>query len=132
MIDCSLLEGLEEPTRGQSNVNVRNASSLMGANAEHLSTALLDNEIRDFAIDSRAIKGGELFFALSHDDYERAGFNGSFADAHQFIPESFDRGAIAAVARTDRVDKDENLQALKGRLLLVKDAIAALQQLARR
>src|SRR4029450_8473654 len=70
--------------------------------------------------------------ALSQKDYVRAGFNGEFADAHQYIAEAFERGAVAAVARTDRVTGDRELETLKDRLLLVDDAIAALQKLAHR
>ncbi|MDQ5844446.1 MAG: UDP-N-acetylmuramoyl-tripeptide--D-alanyl-D-alanine ligase [Acidobacteriota bacterium] len=104
----------------------------MGANAEAVSAELFDKEITDFSIDSRSVGAGELFFALSQEDYARAGFNGSFADGHQYIEEAFRKGAIAAVARTDRVSSDPHLGALKGRLLLVDDAIAALQMLAHR
>src|SRR5688572_8396385 len=104
----------------------------MGAIADELSAELFDKEITDFSIDSRAVKAGELFFALSQEDYARAGFNGSFADGHQYIADALGRGAIAAVARADRVSGDQNLTALKGGLLLVPDAIAALQTLAHR
>jgi UDP-N-acetylmuramoyl-tripeptide--D-alanyl-D-alanine ligase len=104
----------------------------MGANTESLSAELFDKEITDFSIDSRSVKAGELFFALSQEDYARAGFNGTFADAHRFIPQAFSGGAIAAVARADRVHDDEHLQSMKDRLLLVEDAIVALQMLAHR
>jgi UDP-N-acetylmuramoyl-tripeptide--D-alanyl-D-alanine ligase len=104
----------------------------MGARTEGLGVELLDKEIKDFSIDSRAITAGELFFALSQEDYSRAGFNGTFADAHSFIPEAFESGAIAAVARTPRIEGDAALEALRPRLLLVEDAIAALQLLAHR
>lgn len=104
----------------------------MGATTEGLSAEVFDKEIVDFSIDSRTVGQGELFFALSQPDYERAGFNGSFADAHDFIAQALASGAIAAVARRERVAGDERLQALSGRLLLVDDAIAALQTLARR
>jgi UDP-N-acetylmuramoyl-tripeptide--D-alanyl-D-alanine ligase len=104
----------------------------MGADAKHLSAELFDKQIADFSIDSRSLDAGELFFALSPEDYARAGFNGEFADAHAFIRDALARGAIAAVARADRVRADENLSALGSRLLLVDDAIAALQTLARR
>jgi UDP-N-acetylmuramoyl-tripeptide--D-alanyl-D-alanine ligase len=113
-------------------VNVREATLLMGANAEGLSPELFDKEITDFSIDSRSVKAGELFFALSQEDYARAGFNGDFADAHQFIEDALLQGAVAAVARTDRVGGDSKLQSLNDRLLLVDDAIAALQTLAHR
>jgi UDP-N-acetylmuramoyl-tripeptide--D-alanyl-D-alanine ligase len=104
----------------------------MDANASGLSVTLFDKEIMDFSIDSRSVKTGELFFALSQEDYVRAGFNGTFVDAHQFIGGAFERGAVAAVARTDRVRDDALLQSQQDRLLLVDDAIAALQTLAHR
>jgi UDP-N-acetylmuramoyl-tripeptide--D-alanyl-D-alanine ligase len=104
----------------------------MGANTASLSAELFDKEITDFSIDSRSVRAGELFFALSQEDYARAGFNGTFADAHRFIPQAFSGGAIAAVARADRVRDDQHLRSMKDRLLLVEDAIAALQMLARR
>src|SRR5258705_6387402 len=104
----------------------------MGANAESLSAALFDKQITDLSIDSRSAGAGEIFFALSQQDYVRAGFNGEFVDAHRFIADAFTRGAIAAVARVDRVQGDASLELLKDRLLLVEDAIAALQTLAHR
>jgi UDP-N-acetylmuramoyl-tripeptide--D-alanyl-D-alanine ligase len=104
----------------------------MGANATSLSAEVFDNQITDYSIDSRSVGAGELFFALSQKDYVRAGFNGEFADGHQYIGEAFKRGAVAAVARTDRVTGDAELEALADRLLLVDDAIAALQKLAHR
>jgi UDP-N-acetylmuramoyl-tripeptide--D-alanyl-D-alanine ligase len=112
-------------------VNVKEAAVLMGAEATSLSAELFDKEIKDFSIDSRSVSAGELFFALSQEDYARAGFNGTFVDAHKFIPDAFAHGAVAAVARKDHAD-DEALSAVKTRLLLVDDAIAALQMLAHR
>ena len=95
--------------RGWHNVNVREAAILMGADAEAVSAELFDKEINEFSIDSRSVKTGELFFALSQEDYARAGFNGTFDDAHQYIKDAFDKGAIAAVARADRVNGDPRL-----------------------
>jgi UDP-N-acetylmuramoyl-tripeptide--D-alanyl-D-alanine ligase len=106
------------------------AADLMGARVDKLSAELFDKEIVGFSIDSRTTGAGELFFALSQSDYARAGFNGTFADAHRYIPQAFAQGAIAAVARQDHVQADEKLQAMADRLLLVEDAIAALQLLA--
>jgi UDP-N-acetylmuramoyl-tripeptide--D-alanyl-D-alanine ligase len=92
---------------------------------------VFDKEIAAFSIDSRSLEGGELFFALSPEDYARHGFTGtSFADAHQFIPQAFESGALAAVARRERVAGDASLAPYKGRLLLVEDCIEALQVLA--
>lgn len=113
-------------------MKVREASLLMGAGTDELGAKLFDKEIIDFSIDSRSVKAGELFFALSQEDYARAGFNGTFADGHLFIKDAFDREAVAAVARADRVLADQGLIALQDRLLLVDDAIAALQTLAHR
>ncbi|PWT90132.1 MAG: hypothetical protein C5B55_10200, partial [Blastocatellia bacterium] len=104
----------------------------MGADVTALSAEMFDKEITDFSIDSRTVGAGELFFALSQNDYVRAGFNGEFADGHQFIAGAFDRGAVAAVGRKDRIIGDPELEKIRGRLLLVDDAIAALQQLAHR
>jgi UDP-N-acetylmuramoyl-tripeptide--D-alanyl-D-alanine ligase len=113
-------------------VKVGEAASLVGADASSVSAELFDKEITDYSIDSRSVGAGELFFALSQKDYVRAGFNGEFADGHKFIAGAFDRGAAAAVARKDRVAGDPELEAIKDRLLLVDDAIAALQLLAHR
>src|SRR5215510_3203276 len=99
----------------------------MGANATSVSAEMFDKKIRDYSIDSRSVGAGELFFALSQQDYARAGFNGEFVDGHRFIGDAFKRGAIAAVARKDHMG---DLKNVKDRLLLVDDAIAALQLLA--
>ena len=104
----------------------------MGADVTSVSAEMFDKQIRDYSIDSRSVGAGELFFALSQQDYARAGFNGEFVDAHRFIADAFERGALAAVARKDRVNGDADLQRMKDRLLLVDDAIAALQLLAHR
>lgn len=111
-------------------MDIRTAADLMGAQASHLSAELFDKEIVGFSIDSRTTGAGELFFALSQADYARAGFNGTFADAHRFIPQALESGALGAVARRDRVAGDAELMAMRDRLLLVEDAIAALQTLA--
>ena len=108
------------------------AAELMGADVSALSAEMFDKQINDFSIDSRSAGAGDLFFALSQKDYVRAGFNGEFADGHTFIRSAFERGAIAAVARKDRVPGDAELEAIKNPLLLVDDAIAALQLLAHR
>jgi UDP-N-acetylmuramoyl-tripeptide--D-alanyl-D-alanine ligase len=104
----------------------------MGATTDGLGAELFDKQILDFSIDSRTVHAGELFFALSQPDYERAGFNGTFADAHNFIAGALERGALAAVARRERVDGHADMQSLIDRLLVVDDVIAALQTLARK
>src|SRR5215212_6959070 len=118
--------------RGRNHVKVGEAAALMGANATSISAEMFDKQIKDYSIDSRSVGAGEIFFALSQQDYARAGFNGEFADAHRFIGDAFERGAIAAVAREDHINGDAYLESVKDRLLLVDDAIAALQLLAHR
>jgi UDP-N-acetylmuramoyl-tripeptide--D-alanyl-D-alanine ligase len=116
-------------------VNLREAANLMGAEVGDLSATLFDKEIWDFSIDSRSVQAGELFFALSPKDYARAGFNGIFADAHQYLPAAFAGGALAAVVRADHVAGDfaqGDLQQFSDRLLIVDDVIVALQLLAHR
>src|ERR1043166_311348 len=113
-------------------MNIRTAADLMGATTSSLRPELFDKEILDFSIDSRTTEAGELFFALSQPDYERAGFNGTFADAHSFITGAFERGAVAAVARRGRVEGADEMKPLIDRLLIVDDVIAALQTLARK
>lgn len=98
-----------------------------GASAE-----FFDKEIEGFSIDSRATARGELFFALSPEDYRRHCFTAtSFTDAHGFIPQALGQGAVACVARTERVEGDASLAPHRERLLLVDDVIEALQLVAR-
>jgi UDP-N-acetylmuramoyl-tripeptide--D-alanyl-D-alanine ligase len=96
------------------------------------SASLFDKEISGFSIDSRTAAEGELFFALSPEDYRRHCFTAkSFADAHRFIPQALGQGAIAVVARSGRVEADTELLAFRDQLLLVEDVIEALQLVAR-
>ena len=107
------------------------AARLMRASVTDSGAQIFEEEIAGFSIDSRTTGPGELFFALSPEDYTRHGFNGtSFADAHHFIPQAFACGAIAAVARRERALTDEELRPFRDRLWLVEDVIAALQSLA--
>lgn len=100
--------------------------------SEGATEALFDKEILGYAIDSRGVAAGELFFALSPEDYRRHCFTAtSFADAHLFIPQAFAAGAVACVARAERVRGDASLGVYAERLLLVEDVIEALQMLAR-
>ncbi len=100
-------------------------------NASKLNPALLDAQVQSFAIDSREVKAGEVFFAFSQPEFANNCFNGDFQDAHRFIPTAFERGAIACVARADRfAEHRETLRAFESRLIFVEDAIAAFQKLA--
>ncbi|HJQ34260.1 MAG TPA: UDP-N-acetylmuramoyl-tripeptide--D-alanyl-D-alanine ligase [Pyrinomonadaceae bacterium] len=112
-------------------MRVGDAAGFMGARAD-AGAGLFDKEISGFSIDSRSAAAGELFFALSPEDYRRHRFTAtSFADAHRFIPQALGQGAVAAVARAASVESDEGLRPFAGRLLLVEDVIEALQAVAR-
>lgn len=88
-------------------------------------------EVEAFAIDSRQVKGGSIFFALSQPEYSNHGFNGEFADATRFVPDAFARGALAAVVRYDRLEEHHALlEPYLKRLLLVDDVIGSIHRLA--
>ncbi|HKX84149.1 MAG TPA: UDP-N-acetylmuramoyl-tripeptide--D-alanyl-D-alanine ligase [Pyrinomonadaceae bacterium] len=103
----------------------------MNAAAPKLNPALSDRDVTSFAIDSRDVKAGDVFFALSQPEYANNGFNGEFDDATKFVPSAFEKGAVACVVRPDRFEEHrEELQAFEDRLVFVDDAIVALQGLA--
>ena len=70
--------------------------------------------IEGASIDSRAIRGGEVFFA----------FAGEHTDGHRFVPDALARGASAAVVQ-------EDLETPTGALIRVDDTFKALHGLAR-
>ena len=63
-------------------------ASLSGA-SHMLDKRLAETEPAGFALDSRAIKAGELFVAIP----------GERVDGHQFVREVFEKGACAAMVR---------------------------------
>jgi UDP-N-acetylmuramoyl-tripeptide--D-alanyl-D-alanine ligase len=63
-------------------------SNILEGELKYLSPDILIDEI---AIDSRVIKGGELFFALK----------GEKSDGHNFIPQALEKGAVGAVMDRD-------------------------------
>src|SRR5688572_741212 len=103
----------------------------MNAAAPKMNPALPERETRTFAIDSRDVRAGDVFFALSQPDYCNNGFNGEFDDATPFVPSAFEKGATACVVRTDRFEEHRDaLAKFEDRLIFVDDAIKALQDLA--
>lgn len=103
----------------------------MNADAAQTNPALLDAEVKSFGIDSREIKAGDVFFALSQPEYTNNGFNGEFEDSTKYVRAAFERGASAAVVRPDRFEEHrEDLEKFRDRLIFVRDAIFALQRLA--
>jgi UDP-N-acetylmuramoyl-tripeptide--D-alanyl-D-alanine ligase len=113
-------------------LKLETAKNYMNADASRLNPALLETEVNSFAIDSRQVKAGDVFFALSQPDYRNNAFNGDFEDSHKYIPSAFEMGAVACVARPDRFEEHrEILEPFRNRLLFVNDAILALQNLAK-
>ncbi len=103
----------------------------MNAEAKNFNPALLETPVNSFAIDSRQVKAGEVFFAFSQPDYQNNCFNGEFADSHEYVPAAFAKGAIAAVVRPDKYEEHKAiLGEFEDRLIFVNDAILAFQNLA--
>jgi UDP-N-acetylmuramoyl-tripeptide--D-alanyl-D-alanine ligase len=103
----------------------------MNAEASHIKPALLGLEVNSFAIDSRRVKAGDVFFAFAQADFENNCFNGEFQDSHQFIQSAFANGAAACVARRDKYEEQQAvLGEFQDRLIFVSDGILALQNLA--
>jgi UDP-N-acetylmuramoyl-tripeptide--D-alanyl-D-alanine ligase len=71
--------------------------------------------IEGAAIDSRAVRGGEAFFA----------FGGAHTDGHRFVPDALARGAAAAIIQEDVPTPPA------GALIRVDDTFQALHDLAR-
>ena len=112
-------------------MKLADAIKFMNADASKLNPALLDTEVNSFAIDSREVQAGQVFFALSQPDYQNNCFNGDFEDSHKYIPSAFEKGATVCVARFDRfLENQEILEKFQDRLIFVDDAILALQNLA--
>ncbi len=65
----------------------------MNATAPALDPALREREVGSFAIDSREVQSGDVFFALSQPDYRDNGFNGDFEDSTRYVPSAFEKGA---------------------------------------
>src|SRR5262244_316415 len=87
-----------------------------------LDKRLAETEPAGFALDSRAIKAGELFVAIP----------GERVDGHQFVREVFEKGACAAMVVHHGLPFADDLGALAGRLLFVENTLDAFQQMARR
>jgi UDP-N-acetylmuramoyl-tripeptide--D-alanyl-D-alanine ligase len=69
-----------------------------------------------YSIDSRTIRAGELFFAVK----------GEKMDGHDFVAQTLEKGAVAAVVSKSELNRFES----EGRLIAVEDTLLALQILA--
>ncbi len=112
-------------------MKLETAVKYMNAEATGANPALLDAQVNTFVIDSREVKAGDVFFALSQPEYKQNGFNGEFEDSTKYVASALANGAIAAVVRADRFQEHKTeLEEFRDRLIFVKDAIFALQRLA--
>ena len=103
------------------------------ADASNINPALNGAEVNSFAIDSREVQAGEVFFAFSQPEYKNNCFNGDFADSTEFAVSAFEKGAIACVIRRDRfAEHSAALEKFHDRLIFAEDAVAAFQKLAHR
>ncbi len=112
-------------------MKLETAVKYMNADASATKPALLDEQVKTIAIDSREVKAGDVFFALSQPEYKNNGFNGDFEDSTEYVVSAFEKGAVAAVVRPDRFEERRAvLEKFRDKLIFVKDAIFALQRLA--
>jgi len=103
----------------------------MNAAAAALDPALRNREVGSFAIDSREVQPGDVFFALSQPEYQDNCFNGDFEDSTKYVPSAFEKRAVACVVRPDRFEEHKSeLEAFQDRLIFVDVAMAAFQLLA--
>ena len=72
-----------------------------------------------YSIDSRTIQRGDLFFAVQGERF----------DGHDFVEAALQSGAVAAVVSVSQAERYA-IDALRRRLLLVDDPLAAMQRLA--
>jgi UDP-N-acetylmuramoyl-tripeptide--D-alanyl-D-alanine ligase len=112
-------------------LKLENIIKYMNADAAGINPALLEAKVETFSIDSREVKAGDVFFALSQPEYKNNCFNGDFDDSTKYVAAALEKGAVAAVVRPDRFEEHRReLEKYRDRLLFVKDAILALQRLA--
>ncbi|MBK6591022.1 MAG: UDP-N-acetylmuramoyl-tripeptide--D-alanyl-D-alanine ligase [Acidobacteria bacterium] len=112
-------------------MKLETAIDYMNAAAAALDPALLNSEVGSFAIDSREVQPGDVFFALSQPEYRDNGFNGDFEDSTKYAASALEKGAVACVVRQDRFEEHRaELDSLQDRLIFVDDVIAAFQSLA--
>lgn len=84
--------------------------------ADISSSSLAEDTALGYSIDSRTVAAGEVFFAVKGDRF----------DGHDFVASAMEKGAVAAVVRSDQLQRYEDTS----HLLVVEDTLAALQMLA--
>src|SRR5262245_51075136 len=104
-----------------SDVKLSEIARISGA-SHMMNERLAETEPSGFALDSRAIKAGELFVAIP----------GERVDGHQFVRAVFEKGACAAMVVHHRLQFADDLGDYAGRLLFVENTVCAFQRLAER
>ena len=111
------------PNRNTMQLN--EIARLCGA-SHNLNEQLAATEPAGLAIDSRAVKAGDVFIALP----------GERVDGHQFVKDVLDRGAAVAIVNHQRLYATNKLPLdlgeYFGRLIFVENTAAAIQQMAAR
>ncbi len=102
----------------------------MSGSAPNMAPALTQREVDTFVIDSREVRAGDVFFALSQPEYRNNGFNGEFEDSTKYAEAALSAGAAACVLRRDRSLEHKALENHADRLIFSDDVIASLQGLA--
>jgi UDP-N-acetylmuramoyl-tripeptide--D-alanyl-D-alanine ligase len=104
---------------------------VIGGEARWKGPTLLSSDVGSFAIDSRQIGSGDVFFALSQPEYQENGFNGDFNDSTVYAASAIKQGAVAVVLRADRYEEHvAALEKYRDRVILVDDVLSAFQRLA--
>jgi UDP-N-acetylmuramoyl-tripeptide--D-alanyl-D-alanine ligase len=113
-------------------LKLSNAIQYMSAEpSAQMDPASLESKVGSFAIDSREVEAGSLFFALSQPEYRDNGFNGEFEDSTRYATAAIEHGAVAAVVRRDRFEEHRaELEGIENKLIFADDVIAAFQRLA--
>jgi UDP-N-acetylmuramoyl-tripeptide--D-alanyl-D-alanine ligase len=112
-------------------LKLETAISYMNARLAQMDPALLECEVGSFAIDSREVELGGMFFALSQPEYQDNGFNGDFDDSTKYVSSAFETGAVCCVVREDRYEEHKTeLEKYCDKIIFVDDCIAAFQKLA--
>jgi len=96
---------------------VANAANALGVAAPARGDSLA--RLAGVSIDSRTVRRRELFIAI----------RGPRFDGHDFVAGALERGALAAVVEARR--EADYPEEIRGRLVVVENTLAALQQLAR-
>lgn len=81
-------------------MKLKTAAKYMNADTSGFNPALLEEEVKTVSIDSREVKAGDVFFALSQPEYKNNCFNGDFADSTQYVVSAFEKRSDCCCSST--------------------------------